>query len=132
MNHQTDTGRLPMHELSIATSLAEIVAAHARDHGAETVRSITLRVGALSCVHKRALEFSFELVTKETPLEDAQLRFIDIPVAIFCGTCNRTVELPGIQRFRCPVCDTPSGDIRQGKELDVETIEITQQAVEGD
>jgi hypothetical protein len=25
------------------------------------------------------------------------------------------------------VCDTPSGDIRRGKELDIETIEITQQ-----
>lgn len=34
------------------------------------------------------------------------------------------VELPGIQRFRCPHCDTPSGDIRQGRELEIESIEI--------
>lgn len=117
-----------MHELSIAYSIVEIVTEHARDNGADSIKSITLRIGELSCVHHKALEFSFELVTKDTLLEGAELRFIHVPVSIFCKPCNREVELPGIQRFRCPQCDTPSGDIRQGNELDVETIEITPHA----
>jgi len=116
-----------MHELSIATRLVEIVEAHARRENAERVESITLRLGALSSVHKSALEFSFELVAQETLLEGAELRFIDVPVAIYCPKCEREVDLPGIQRFCCPVCDTPSGDIRRGQELDVETIEILPQ-----
>jgi Zn finger protein HypA/HybF involved in hydrogenase expression len=29
-----------------------------------------------------------------------------------------------VQRFRCPDCDTPSGDIRRGKELEVSAIEV--------
>lgn len=113
-----------MHELSIANSLVEIASEHARENGAESIQSITLRVGALSCVHKSALEFSFELVTKDTMLEGARLEFIDVPVSIYCEPCAREVQLRGIQRFRCPDCDTPSADIRQGKELDVETIQI--------
>ena len=117
-----------MHELSIANSLVEIASEHARESGAESIQSITLRIGALSCVHKSALEFSFELVTKDTMLEGARLEFIDVPVSIYCEPCKREVQLPGIQRFRCPDCDTPSADIRQGKELDVETIQITQAA----
>lgn len=117
-----------MHELSIANSLIEIATEHAEKYGAHKIDSITLRVGALSCVHKSALEFSFELVTKDTMLEGARLKFIDVPVAVYCAVCEAEVELPGVQRFRCPKCDTPSADIRRGQELDVETIEITQQA----
>jgi len=118
-----------MHELSIANSLVEIATEHlAKEQDENTpslaVQSITLRIGALSCVHKSALEFSFELVTKDTLLEGAELKIIDVPVTIFCNPCEREVELPGIQRFRCPVCDTPSADIRQGKELDIDSIEI--------
>ena len=114
-----------MHELSIAQSIVEIVTEAVRDQSAERVESITLRVGALSCVHQQALEFSFELVAKDTPVAGAKLVFIDVPVAIYCPSCECEVELPGIQRFRCPTCDTPSGDIRRGKELDIETIEVS-------
>lgn len=115
-----------MHELSIANSLAEIAIDHAQRHRADKILAITLRIGALSCVHKNALEFSFELVTEDTILEGAELKYIDTPVSIFCKACEREFQLPGIQRFRCPVCDTPSADIRQGRELDVETIEIVE------
>jgi hydrogenase nickel incorporation protein HypA/HybF len=117
-----------VHELSIANRLVEIATEVAENEGAQKIESITLRIGALSCVHKKALEFSFELVTKETALEGATLKIIDVPVTIFCAECACEVELPGIQRFRCPVCDTPSADIRGGKELDIESIEVIQDA----
>jgi hydrogenase nickel incorporation protein HypA/HybF len=117
-----------MHELSIANSLVEIASEHAISAGAEKIKAITLRIGALSCVHQDALEFSFELITKDTMLEGANLEIIHVPVTVFCVPCNQEVELPGIQSFRCPRCDTPSGDIRQGKELDVESIEIVEKS----
>ncbi|MCA9259258.1 MAG: hydrogenase maturation nickel metallochaperone HypA [Planctomycetales bacterium] len=113
-----------MHELSIANSLVEIASSHAERHGAQLVRAITLRVGQLSCVHKSALQFCFELASKDTLLEGATLQFIDEPVAVYCPQCQVEVELPGIQSFRCPRCGVPTGDIRRGRELDVETIEI--------
>ena len=115
-----------MHELSIANSLVEIATQHARDAGADRIDAVTLRIGALSCVHKSALEFSFELVTQDTMLAGAKLKIIDVPVSIYCPKCEIEVCLPGIQSFRCPTCDTPSADIRQGKELDIESIEITE------
>lgn len=113
-----------MHELSIANNLVEIATEHAQNEGAEKIGALTLRIGALSCVHRSALEFSFELVTKGTLLEGALLKIISVPVVVYCKACDQEVELPGIQRFRCPVCDTPSNDIRQGRELDIESIEI--------
>ncbi len=116
-----------MHELSIANNLVEIATQHAVQAGASRITSITLKIGALSCVHKDALEFSFELVTENTMLEGAKLIVIDVPVTIFCEPCNREVELAGIQQFRCPKCNSPSGDIRNGKELDIESIEIVEE-----
>lgn len=113
-----------MHELSIAHSLVEVATEHARAHGAAGIRTIRLRIGQLSCVHRQALEFSFELVTEGTLLEGAQLEIEEVPVAIFCEPCGVVVELPDIQRFRCPRCETPSADIRQGRELDIESLEV--------
>jgi len=114
-----------MHELSIASSLVDIATEHALAEGAAKVHAITLQVGALSCIHQDALQFSFELVTEGTILEGASLQIEQVPVTIFCSRCDQEVELPGIQNFRCPNCGQPSGDIRRGKELDILSIEIS-------
>jgi hydrogenase nickel incorporation protein HypA/HybF len=115
-----------MHELSIANNVVEIATEYANTASAEKVSAITLRIGALSCVHKTALEFSFELVAKDTLLEGATLNMIQIPVTIFCKPCGQEVQLPGIQSFRCPICHTPSAEIRQGRELEIDSIEIVE------
>ena len=113
-----------MHELSIARSLIEIALEHVGGSGDARVVQINLRVGALSCVHRDALLFSFDLVTAETPLAGAKLHITDLPVVIYCQTCEMLQELPGIQQFRCPACQTATADIRQGRELDLESIEL--------
>ena len=113
-----------MHELSIATSIVEIAGEHALQEGGGRVTSVTLRIGRLSCVHEDALRSSFELVTEGTPLAGASLLMIEVPVRIWCPTCQTEVELPGIQRFACPACGHLSGDVRAGRELDIESIQI--------
>lgn len=113
-----------MHELSIANSLVEIATEHAQAAGADKIKAINLRIGALSCVHQSALEYSYELITNDTILEGSMLNIVNVPVMIYCPECKKEVELPGIQKFRCPQCNTPSADIRQGKELEIDSIEI--------
>jgi hydrogenase nickel incorporation protein HypA/HybF len=113
-----------MHELSIASSIVEIAGEHARREGGGRVASVTLRIGRLSCVHEDALRYSFDLVTEGTPLAGATLAVIEVPVRIWCALCEAEVELPGIQRFACPACGHLSGDIRAGRELDIESIQI--------
>ena len=113
-----------MHELSIANSIVEIAAEHARQQGGGRVIGVTLRIGRLSCVHEDALRYSFDLVTEGTPLAGASLAVIEVPVRIWCTLCRAEVELPGIQRFACPACGHLSGDIRAGRELDIESIQI--------
>ena len=115
-----------MHELSIANNLVAIALEHAEQSGNVRVQQINLRIGALACVHRDALLFSFDLVTADTPLAGAKLHITDQPIVIYCPNCERLQELPGVQVFRCPDCQTPSADIRQGKELDIESIEVVE------
>ena len=87
---------------------------------------MNLSIGALSCVHEDALRFSFDLVAQSTLLSGAELRVHTVPLAVYCAVCDKIVDLPGIQRLQCPECGTPSGDIRRGQELDVESIEVVE------
>ena len=117
-----------VHELSIASRVVELVGEEVRAAGGGRVAAVTLKIGALSCVHEDALRFSFNLVREGTPLAGAELRIVTVPVVIWCAACSREVTLPGIQKFACPECGTPSGDIRAGRELDLESIELADEA----
>jgi hydrogenase nickel incorporation protein HypA/HybF len=113
-----------MHELSIAYSLVELAAESAKEAGATRVRAVHLRLGAMSGVVRGALEFCYEIAAADTILAGSTLVVKELPVKIHCSVCHDDVQLASVQRFRCPVCDTPSGDIRQGRELEIESIEI--------
>ena len=113
-----------MHELSMAYSVVEIATQSAVEAGATRVREVHVRLGGLSGVVRGALEFSYEIACAGTLLEGSILVVKELPVVVYCGVCDREVELPSVQYFCCPVCDTPSGDLRQGRELDVAAIEV--------
>jgi len=113
-----------MHELSLANHLMQIASEQLRQMEGVRVVGIELHIGALACVHDRALRSCFALITQGTPLEQAELRITKIPLTIYCSKCAQVVPLPGISPLRCPRCDTPSNDIRQGRELDLVSLEI--------
>ncbi|MFM9059206.1 MAG: hydrogenase maturation nickel metallochaperone HypA [Planctomycetaceae bacterium] len=113
-----------VHELSIASAIVEQVAGLGPDVAGRRIVAVTLRVGRLASVHEDALRFSFDVVRRGTPLDGADLRIVDVPVRIWCPACAAEVALPGIQPFICPDCGTRSGDIRAGRELDLESIEF--------
>ena len=113
-----------MHELSIAYNLVEIAGQSAAEAGATRVTVVHLRLGALSGVVRDALEFCYEVATADTLLQNSQLIVEELPVKVYCAVCQQEVELASVQSFRCPQCETPSGDIRQGRELEIESIEI--------
>lgn len=113
-----------MHELSIMHGVVDSVTEFMSTQPPGRVKTVTLRIGALSGVVEDALRFGYEVATKGTALEAASLVVHNLPVAVFCPTCSMVREIPGVQSLRCPVCETPSGDIRQGRELEIESLEI--------
>ena len=113
-----------MHELSIAMKVIDEVAKQVAGARGGRVLAITLRIGRLSCVQEGALRLSFELASADTELSGARLEIIDVPVRIWCPACGAEQELPGVQSLACPECGRLSGDIRAGRELDLESIEM--------
>ena len=113
-----------MHELSIAHSIVETVVGAAEPAEKKDIREVRLRVGALAGVMKDSLLFCYDIATEDTPLSGSKLIVNEVPVVIYCGTCAEERELLNVQSFRCPVCDTPSGDVRQGQELEIESLLI--------
>ncbi len=113
-----------MHELSIVLSVVEAVTASIEGRNVERVEAVNIAVGALSGVVEDALQFSYGLAIEDTPLHGSKLVVRHVPVRIYCDTCRRESELSGVQSFRCPHCQTPTMDIRAGRELDIESIVI--------
>lgn len=112
-----------MHELGIAHNLVEIACSAAATAQVEHVEVVHVRLGTLSGVVKDALIFSYDIAAAGTILEGSRLEIEEVPVAIYCPTCQKTAQLPGIQDFCCPHCGMPTADIRQGRELEVVSLE---------
>jgi hydrogenase nickel incorporation protein HypA/HybF len=110
-----------VHELSIAHSLVSLVEERLPP-GTSRVIAVDLRLGVLAGVVTGALEFCYGIATDGTSLQGSALRITELPIVIHCPTCQSDREIAGIS-FTCPVCQTPSGDIRQGRELDLASIE---------
>jgi len=117
-----------MHELSIALSLVEAACEKAAELGAVRVEALRLRLGPLSGVVRDALLFSFELAAAGTPIEGARLEIEDLPAVVFCPRCDAERRLPSIQHFRCPVCDTLTPEVVQGRELELAALEVSDHA----
>src|SRR5580658_1153999 len=113
-----------MHELSIALSILELVEEESERRGGVQVSAVHLKLGALSGVVKEALLGSFELACEDTSLKGARLVIEELPVLIFCTGCGARRPISSIQLFCCVDCGTPSGDVVQGKELEVVALEI--------
>ncbi|MBA2732572.1 MAG: hydrogenase maturation nickel metallochaperone HypA [Acidobacteria bacterium] len=113
-----------MHELSIAMSMIEMATEEAAKRGGVQVNAVHLKLGPLSGVVKEALLFSYEVACQGTPLEGSQLIIEDVPVVVYCPTCQAERSPASLQQFCCSVCDTPTPEVLQGKELEVVALEI--------
>jgi hydrogenase nickel incorporation protein HypA/HybF len=63
-----------MHELSLARSIAAIVADNA---GGRRVGCVRVALGPLACVERSSLEFCWGVVTEGSPLDGAALAFVE-------------------------------------------------------
>jgi hydrogenase nickel incorporation protein HypA/HybF len=113
-----------MHELSIASSIVEAVTETAAAYPGARVKEVRLRVGALASIVEDSLKFCWELATDDSPLQGSALVVKILPVIVHCGACGRDTELDGVQSFRCAQCGEIAAVFLQGRELEIESIEL--------
>jgi hydrogenase nickel incorporation protein HypA/HybF len=113
-----------MHELSIVSSIVESVTESLAAYPGAQVKEVRLRVGALASVIEDSLQFCYGIATEDTPLASSKLVVNVLPVIMHCDPCGQNVEIASLQSFRCPRCGEPVADLRQGRELEIDSIEI--------
>ena len=115
-----------MHEMGVALQIIEIATASIpKNMDRARVERVNLRVGKLSAVVADSLRFCFEIAAKDTPLAGAELKIDEIPVVARCNDCRFewTIETPV---FTCKKCTSGKIELRSGRELDIESIEIAE------
>ncbi len=115
-----------MHELSIAMSMVEMAAEEATRRGVQ-VSAIHLKLGGFAGVVKEALLFSYEVACQGTALEGSRLVIEEVPVAVYCPTCESETTLASIQRLCCSACGALTSQIVRGRELEVVALEIEEE-----
>ncbi len=113
-----------MHELSIAMQIVESVTEAVRDQGDARVLGVNLRVGAMSGVIPDALRFAWDQAISGSRVEGAALHIEEVSAAVWCPACEAEVEIPGF-RMKCPVCGGPTPRLVRGKELDLLSLELS-------
>jgi hydrogenase nickel incorporation protein HypA/HybF len=114
-----------MHELAIAESVVRIACRHA---DGRPVARVELKVGHLRQVVAAALEFSFDLVAKGTPVEGAELVLEHVPAAGTCRRCGSESELDGFP-LACAGCGSLDLELVRGEELLVEALELEEAVI---
>lgn len=113
-----------MHEFSIASAVVATAVKHA---DGRRVTVVSVRLGALRQVVPDALAFAFEIVSRETLCEGARLEWENVPARVRCTPCDRTSTLERLP-LRCPHCGGGAVAIVGGEELEVESIEVEEDA----
>ena len=101
-----------VHELGLLSGVVDVVVQAADQR---TIRRVALRVGARSGVVPEALHAAWPLASLGTACADAELTVEHI-----------AAEQPIDEFFAltCPVCDTPTADLRHGREFEVAYIDV--------
>ena len=113
-----------MHEVGLMENALAIALKRAADEGAQHIHQLTMRVGPLSGVVAEALEFAFDVLARGTIAEGATLEVERVPILCYCSTCRLEFQ-PDDLFCECPGCHTPSGEVRQGRELELASLEVS-------
>ena len=114
-----------MHEFSICRFLIKAI-----DEEYDRIRpapagleSVKVVVGGLHQIVPDYLVGAYGALTKETRFEDSLLKLDFTPVTGHCPACRwEGVIHPPL--FVCPECREPGVELRSGKELFIETLEV--------
>jgi hydrogenase nickel incorporation protein HypA/HybF len=112
-----------VHELSIASAILDRAKAVSEQNGNARVIKVALRIGEISGVEPDALRFGFEVLCRDTPMQDTALHIDLSRRRQRCRACDAEFE-PESLLTTCPRCGGGDSVCIAGQELDVMFIEL--------
>lgn len=112
-----------MHELAATKSLMGIAEMECLKNNIKNPKKIHVELGAFTTYKKNQIEYYFEILKKQnTLLFSANLLVEEIPIKIRCAECKKESIIEGGNVFFCPLCNSASIEIIQGKDLYIKSI----------
>jgi hydrogenase nickel incorporation protein HypA/HybF len=108
-----------MHELGIARNIVSIVTEHA--HGAR-VKRVSLEIGKLSAITPDAIRFCFDVCSRNTLLEGAELAIAIIAGRGRCRVCSHEMVLD--QVFGHCICGSRQVQCIAGEDMTIKEMEL--------
>ena len=112
-----------MHEMGIANSILEGVAAELRRRPGSHAVKVGVRIGELAGVDPDALSFAFEALTLDTELAGLALDVDYVAPRSRCRECSREFDVRNWE-LACPACGSSNADRISGDELEFTYLEI--------
>lgn len=113
-----------MHEIGITRNMFELVLKEAEKADARKVSKIDLVIGEMTGALGNSVRFYFDLLSKGTIVEGAEVSIRMVPPRVLCRNCNKTSGLERRRHWKCPHCEDDRMQIIAGRELIVKSIEV--------
>lgn len=112
-----------MHEMALCESLLQAMEEAGRANGFSRVTRVRLEIGRFAGVEVEALRFGFDVVTRGSLAEGAELVVLDVPGRGWCFDCSDTVDLDG-RLSPCPHCGGSRLHPNRGTEMTIKDLEV--------
>jgi hydrogenase nickel incorporation protein HypA/HybF len=112
-----------MHEMGIASSILDGVAAEVRRRPGSRAVKVGVRIGELASVDPDALQFAFEALTLDTEWRGLELDIQYQPRRHRCRDCAREFDVRDFE-LQCPGCGGMNSDCISGEELEFAYLEV--------
>jgi hydrogenase nickel incorporation protein HypA/HybF len=112
-----------MHEVSIALAILQEITERSYGEDWKAVRTVRVRVGALTAVVPEALAFAWELAADGTIAQGSSLDIECLPLVVHCDACATERTLTETMVPCCPSCGR-GANIVSGRELEIVSLEV--------
>jgi len=111
-----------VHEMSVMGEIFSILDDHIKEHKLNKISKIVLRVGEMTCINPKALDFAFQIFAEGTLAEGGELIVKRVEARARCNCCGRLFKISYLNRL-CPHCQTYSDQLVNGYELLLDEVE---------
>jgi len=112
-----------VHELSVTQNILEIALRHAEQAGASRITRLNLVIGDFSSIVDDSVRFYWDIISRGTIAEGAELCFERVPATLRCLSCQMTFS-PNGQEFACPDCGSYQVMVIDGDQFYLDSIEV--------
>ena len=121
-----------MHEFSMTTQIVNHILEEAKKHNAKKVHEVHLIIGKLTFLGLEQVKFAYNLLVKNTILEDSKLQIEEKNGVVKCNNCGYSGDLKfeddpvyniPFPTLNCPKCEGVV-NIVGGRECTIQSIQL--------